>query len=127
SGQFSVLAKGRDLSLDYAKNWPAISAADAEVRIDGTRLTVDVGRGRIADVPLGKAKAEIADLRGAHPLLRIEGDVSAPTADFLRFVNTSPVAGWIDHFADGIKASGNGRLNLKLELPLGDPGANKVA
>ena len=127
SGQFSVLAKGRDLSLDYARNWPAISAADAEVRIDGTRLTVDLARGRIADVPLDKAKAEIADMRFPHPLLRIDGDVSGPTTDFLRFVNTSPVAGWIDHFADGIKASGNGRLNLKLELPLGDPSANKVA
>src|SRR5258707_1331043 len=34
-GQFSVVAKGRDLSLDYARNWPAVTTADAEERIEG--------------------------------------------------------------------------------------------
>jgi uncharacterized protein YhdP len=126
-GQFSIVAKGRDLSLDYAKAWPAVTAADGEVRIEGARLTVDLARGRVADVPVGKARAEIADVRIAHPLLKIEGDVSAPTTDFLRFVSTSPVAGWIDHFTDNMKAAGNGRLDLKLEFPLGDPAANKVS
>ena len=125
-GHFSIVAKGRDLGLDYASHWPPLSAVDAEVRIDGAHLAVDISKARIAEVPLGKAKVEISDFRVPHPLLRIDGDVAAPTPDFLRFVSTSPIAGWIDHFTDGVKATGNGKLGLKLEFPLGDPGANRI-
>jgi len=44
-----------------------------------------------------KLKADIADLRLANPVLRVEGEAPGPTADALRFIAESPVAGWIDH------------------------------
>ena len=48
----------------------------------------------------------------------ISGKASGPTADFLRFVEASPVGERIDHFTEGMSASGNGQLELKLAIPL---------
>ena len=125
--QFALTAQARNVVLDYARGWPPVSDLDAEVRIDGAKLTVDASRGRISGVLLGKVRAEIGDLAAVHPLLGIDGDASGATADFLRFIDSSPVAGWIDHLTDGAQATGDGRLGLKLSLSLGDPAATKVA
>ena len=113
--------------LDYAPGWPSLSELDADVNITGTKLTIDATRARASGVPLGKVRAEIDDLRADHPVLVVVGDVAAPTGDFLRFVDTSPVAGWIDHVTDGAHATGDARLGLKLTFPLGDAASNKVA
>jgi uncharacterized protein (TIGR02099 family) len=60
-------------------------------------------------------------------VLRIDGEATGPTTDFLRFVSESPVGGWIEHFTDGAEASGSGKLALKIELPLGNAEGNRVA
>ena len=126
TGQFQVVVKAQGVSLDYLEHWPPITGIDAEVRFEGARMSVDARRGKIWNFELGRCKAEIADMRPAHPVLRIEGSGAGPTADALRFIAESPVAGWIDHATDGASASGSGQLALKLEFPLGNPEGNHV-
>src|SRR5262249_8720312 len=41
-----------------------------------------------------------------------------PTAEFLAFMEKSPVIGMIDHFTDTWQAQGTGKLNLRIEMPL---------
>jgi uncharacterized protein (TIGR02099 family) len=126
-GQFVVTVKAQGVTLDYADRWPPLTDLDGDVRFDGPRLTIDSAHGQVFNAALQHARAEIADLRGHNALLRIDGEASGPTADFLRFVAESPVAGWIGHFTDGAETSGAGKLSLKLELPLGKPEADRVA
>jgi uncharacterized protein (TIGR02099 family) len=126
-GTFTVTAKARDVVLDYAQGWPSMSELDFDVSLTGTKLTIDATRARVSGVPLGKIRAEIPNLRADHPLLVVAGEVAAPTADFLRFVDASPVAGWLDHVTDGAQATGESRLGLKLTFPLGDAAGNKIA
>jgi len=127
NGQFSVTAKVRDAMLEYARGWPAVSEVDADLAITGTRMTIDSTHGKIAGVAFGKVRAEVDDLRAEHPTLTIAGNVAAPTADFLRVVDGSPIAERIDSITRGAQASGNGRLDLRFSLPLGNPAATKVA
>ena len=49
-----------------------------------------------------------------------------PTSEFLRYVDESPVIGGIGHATEGAKASGSGKLQLKLTVPLGK-GGTRVA
>ena len=125
-GQFTVVTKVTEGALDYSPGWPPLSELDAELRLDGTRLSVAATRGRIAGAPLGKFKVEIEDLRAEHPLLVIDGVETMTTADVLRFIDRSPVAGWTDHYTDGAQAKGSGRLELKVALPLGNPAGTRV-
>ena len=69
-------------------------------------------------VGLREVRAEIADLDAAEELLVVTGKAAGPTADFLRFIEASPVGEHIDHFTEDMKGEGNGELDLKLSLPL---------
>ncbi len=69
----------------------------------------------------------IPDLRGGNPQLSIDGSATGPISDFLRFVGESPVAAMIGHFTDGASGAGNGRLALKLSLPLKKPESDRVS
>ena len=126
-GEFLVAIKAQAVTLDYAEHWPPLTEGDAEVRFEGARLSVDAKRAQIFGVALNRLRAEVPDLRVANPMLRIDGEATGATADFLRLVVQSPVTQWINHFADGVEASGTGKLSVKLELPLGNPEANTVA
>lgn len=126
-GQFLVTFKVADVTLDYADGWPEIAGIDGDVRFEGPGMSVRATRGRIFDAIAGPVRADIPDLGAAHPLLTIEGAATGATSEFLRFVDRSPVAGWIDRFTDGVTATGTGRLALKFTLPLGQGDGVKVA
>ncbi|MEO5785135.1 MAG: YhdP family protein [Casimicrobiaceae bacterium] len=115
-GSFAIDFKGRDFGLDYSSRWPALADVEAEVHVSGAGLRVDATRGAIYGVTIGKTTASIPDFR--NPVLEVEGEASGPTADFVRFMGESPVGEWTGQFTRGAKASGDGRLALKLILPL---------
>jgi uncharacterized protein (TIGR02099 family) len=126
AGQFQVSVKGHGVTLDYANGWPRLSGVDAELRFDGARMTIDAHHARVFSTELSRLKADIADLRLANPVLRVEGEAPGPIADAILFIAESPVAGWIDHFTDRAEATGSGTLSFRLELPLGKPEGNQV-
>ena len=126
-GQFLVTAKAQGASLDYAEGWPAIFDIDADLRFEGTRMVIDAARGRALGAQLGRTRAEIADMADPRPVLRINGDASGATSEFLAFVAQSPVAEWTGHFGDHARATGDGQLALKFDLPLKSPAETKVA
>lgn len=117
-GQFLVTARIRDARLDYAPGWPAIDDIDGELRFEGARMQIRAERGRIFGVRLGEVLAEVPDLEAAEERMLIRGTASGPTSDFLRFIDQSPVAARIDRFTEGMRAEGQGRLTLKLDMPL---------
>jgi uncharacterized protein (TIGR02099 family) len=120
-GMLSLSTKAKAVTLDYADGWPPIVAIDADVRIEGTQLTVDGARGRVHSVEIGRTHVEINDLDADHPLLRVDGEATGPIAGFLRFVDESPVAARTGQATGALEATGGGRLALKIELPLGRP------
>jgi uncharacterized protein (TIGR02099 family) len=126
-GQFTVTAKVQGVTLDYATHWPRLTGLDGEARVDGARISVDGHNARAFNAAISRIKVEIADMRIAHPALRIEGEAVGPAADFLRFIAESPVDEWLDHTTRGAEASGDGKLALKLELPIGNHDGDQIA
>ena len=126
-GQFLIVGKAQDATLQYASDWPPITGISGEVRIEGARLAVSATSARTGNAQIGATRAEIPELGDAHPVLRVDGVVTGPTSEFLAFITQTPVAGWIGHVTDGATATGDGRLALKLELPLRDVAQTTVA
>jgi uncharacterized protein (TIGR02099 family) len=126
-GQLIVAAKAQGVTLDYTDGWPAITDLDADLRYEGGRLSVAVSRGSVSNARIGATRAEIADVWSAQPVLSIDGAVAGSTSAFLDFIAHSPVAGWISHATDDATATGDAGLALKLDLPLGNPAATKLA
>ena len=117
SGTFSVTARAIGVRLDYAPGWPAIEDIDADLHF-GTGMRVVAQKGSIFGARIGQTVAEIPDFSADEEMLLVRGEAAGPTADFLRFVDESPIGATIDHFTRDMKAVGNGRLTLALDMPL---------
>ncbi len=117
-GVFEVRGKFREANLRYAASWPEISDIEGELLFAGQRMLITGKSGKMFGVGLREVQAEIADLEQSEELLTVTGKAAGPTADFLRFIEASPVGERIDHFTEDMKAEGGGELDLKLSLPL---------
>jgi uncharacterized protein (TIGR02099 family) len=118
-GQFLVTVQVAGARLDYAPGWPSIRDINGELRFEGAGMRILAETGRIFGVRLEKVVAEVPDLDARDgPVMTIRGCAEGSTAEFLKFVSESPVAARIDHFTDGMRAEGNGALDLELVLPL---------
>lgn len=118
NGVFQVTAKVTGGRLHYADGWPDIENIAGDLVFRGGRMDVRAQQGSIFGVRLPRVHVEIPDLLHSNEVLNVTGDAEGPTADFLAFIDKSPVRGMIDQFTDGWQAQGPGRLALKLSLPL---------
>lgn len=116
-GQFLITTKAQGVKIDYAPGWPVINGVDATLSF-GTGMRIEASRGSILGTQIASAVVEIPDFESAEEMLLVRGQVQGPTAEFLAFIEASPVAEKIDRFTEGMRAEGNGRLDLELDMPL---------
>jgi uncharacterized protein (TIGR02099 family) len=117
TGKFMVTAKAAGATIDYAPGWPIIEQIDADMRF-GVGMKVLSDKANILGARLSGVTVEIPDFESHEEMLHVKGVAQGPTSEFLRFIEQSPVAETIDRFTDGMKASGNGSLDLALDIPL---------
>jgi len=117
SGKFIVTAKATEAKIDYAAGWPTIEHIDADMTF-GTGMKIVASKGRILGAGLSGVTVDIPDFESHEEMLLVRGLAQGPTTEFFRFMEQSPVSEKIDHFTDGMKAVGNGSLNLELDIPL---------
>ena len=126
-GTFQVAAKIDDADFNYVEGWPKLSGLSGELIFEGRRMQVLAARGSVLGARVVNAKALIPDLFHGDELLQVEGQAEGPAAEFLRFVEASPVTRYLDDFTRGMSASGNARLQLKLAVPLRKPAETRVS
>jgi len=69
----------------------------------------------------------IPSLRGPEHHVQVSGQAEGPTAEFLKFVQSSPLRETAGAFTEGIGAEGRGKLRLKLDIPLDAVPRTRVA
>lgn len=117
-GTFRVTAKVHDGKLVYARDWPEIDAIDGSLLFDAARMQINVASARVFRSTLHSVEAVIPDLMHHDELLHIGGKANAYTADMLEFIERSTVKDRINNAARGIKADGDGQLEISLDMPL---------
>lgn len=117
-GVFQVKAQVAGAQLRYADDYPMIEDIDGEFIMDGIRLEVRSDKARIFGAQLRKVKAVIADYETNEELLEINGEALGAAAEFIRFVNFSPVTETIDGLTEEMTATGDMHLLLSLKVPL---------
>lgn len=120
TGKFLVTAKARDVRIDYADGWPVIDGVSGDMSFD-FGMHVHATAGRILGAELPDVKVSIPDFDVDDQVLLVRGLATGPTNEFLDFIERSPVADSIDRFTEGMRAIGNGRLDLELDIPLRRP------
>jgi uncharacterized protein (TIGR02099 family) len=117
-GIFRVSAKIAGATLRYAPDWPGIDRIGGDLLFEGKRMLIRADKGSIFGVAVSGVSAEISDLEAPEEIITVAGRAAGPTADFLRFIEASPVSEQIDRFTEGMRATGSGTLALKLTIPL---------
>lgn len=127
-GEFRVAGKLEHARLNYAPGqhlndtqaplWPQAENIHGSFLFDRTRMEIHGDTATTGGVALNGIKAVIPDLATHDLQLEIDGGASGSMTDYLKYVASSPVLGWIAHFTDQTTASGNAKLALKLHLPL---------
>jgi len=117
-GLFQVKGRFGGATLKFAEGWPEIRGIDGELLFEGVRMQIKGSKGMLLGAGVSAVSAEIPDLETMEEMLHVSGKATGPTAEFLKFIEASPVGERIDHFTAPMTATGNGDLDLKLVLPL---------
>ncbi len=116
-GIFQITAKVKDAAVRYAPAWPLIDKIQANLDFHGKRMDITAS-GTTLNTQLSRVKVVIPDLLPHEGVLEIDGEAQGASANFLRFIEESPIAQDIDHFTQPMKAEGSGKLALSLRMPL---------
>ena len=118
TGQFEIVAAIRQGVLDYVEGWPRIEAIEGELIFQREKLEVVARSAAILGAKLSGVRVSVASLLAPETVLSIHGVAEGPTAEFLRYIQSSPVRRMVSGATDGMSATGRGRMRLKLDLPL---------
>lgn len=123
-GEFRIAGKIEGVAFTYVpgekgapSEWPAFSNVGGELVIDRSSLEIRGARAQLGNVAIGPVQVGIKSL--SDPVLTVDGSARGPLAELLRFVATSPVAGWTSQALARTTGSGSADLKLALALPLG--------
>ncbi|MFD2366320.1 YhdP family protein [Pseudoduganella sp. GCM10020061] len=135
-GEFRVAARIADGRLNYDPShtgpdgksplWPVAERINGTIVFDRARMEIHAQTASTRGVALSDIKAVVPDLSAADKLLEIDGKAAAPLQGFVDYMAASPVLGWIGHFTERTRATGNARLGIKLQIPLSHPRDTKV-
>lgn len=124
---FEISGHAQDAVLEFDKDWPRIENISGSFLIRGNRLEVKSKSATMAGARLQNVSVVLPDMMSKDLSLDINGEAVAASNMLLQFIQKSPVRGYIDGFTDGMRASGNGRLDLSVRLPLRGSNPVKVA
>ena len=115
-GEFTASASARDVTMQYARQWPSITDLDAEVRLDGFRLYTDTNSGVSGGIPFKDSAVEFRDLRTAA--LSIFSTGNASLESMYRYADDSPIRRLFGNVFDILEVSGRADYTIQLDVPL---------
>ncbi|RTZ60920.1 MAG: hypothetical protein DSZ32_02770, partial [Gammaproteobacteria bacterium] len=125
-GTFIVHADIANVTLDYFPGWPPVKNSDISLRFSGPAMTITGSGGTFAEQTIRYANVFIADLKAKDNHLRIQGELTGPSAAVADFLTSGPLRGKNAKPLHGWSASGEGDTTLDLDLPLSKPSALKL-
>lgn len=125
-GLFKVTARLEGGLLDYADGWPQIENLSLNMLFQGSRMELTADGGNILGNQFKSVIAVIPVLDADEPILEINGVAEGPVDEGIRFVNNSPVKSVTDGLTQDMRATGTGKLELKLRIPLENVDASKI-
>ncbi|PTE01340.1 YhdP family protein [Pandoraea apista] len=110
----------------HTEVWPAFEKVRGNLRFDADKLHIAIDSGSIFGVTLTQVLGDINDIGQDSSVLTLKGDARGPAADFVKYLNSSPVGHWIGDFTQETRANGTTQLALQLAMPLEHTDRSKV-
>ncbi|HZW85842.1 MAG TPA: DUF3971 domain-containing protein, partial [Gallionella sp.] len=118
TGLFELTGHARNGTVAITKDWPRIENASGDLLIQGNKLEFKFLSATMLDAKLKQGSVGLPDMLSPDLPLQVKVEVVGATNNFLRFIQQSPVRGYIDGFTDGMQANGGTYLDLFADIPL---------
>jgi len=116
-GQLATAIRAKDVDLRFHPEWPRLESVDGIVRLDNTRLDIDVSSGRLRNISILGAHGRIPDLTDAAAI-QLEGTTRGAFSNGLAFLGETPLRRRLGALADVFRAQGTSRVDLSMSIPL---------
>lgn len=123
SGEFQFASRIEAARFAFApgeptapSRWPALTEVGIDLLVDRDVLTLRNGHALLGGVRLDGLHAVVG--LGKAPLLIIDTTTAGPITPMLKFIDTTPVGGWIGGALAKTTATGTANLAVHLEVPL---------
>lgn len=117
TGTFELSAHVQGGAVQFDKTWPSVENINGLFSMRGKQLDVVASQAASTGVPLHDLSVRVPDITLREPALAVKLRADAPTRDFLKYVQHSPVRDFSGGFTDAIRAQGEGRLDLSIDIP----------
>jgi len=137
-GELTIAAQAEDVTFAYvpdepatpgapasASSWPVLTRVKGELVLDKTALRIRNAQAQLGGVQWSRIQGDIADLSG-DAVLKLEGSAAGPVSEMLKFVDVTPIGGWIDGALARSTATAGAALSLDLAIPLERPEDTEV-
>lgn len=101
-----------------AQPWPPFEQASGTLHFAQGDLRFTFDTARIGGLTFKQISGKINAMTHPQARLTVSGTAGGPMQDFVSYINATPIAHWIGNFTGDTRASGNGQLTLKLDMPL---------
>lgn len=116
NGEFSASGNARDVTMRYARRWPAITALNAALSLDGMRLATSVNDGISEGIRFVNSRAAFEDLRSGVLSVDLKGQERLGRV--YTFAAKSPLRELFGTVFDDIQVGGDTEYQLSLTVPL---------
>lgn len=122
-GRFELRAHVEDGTYRFLRGWTPVTHAEVDVAIRNSQVLV-TGAGRIGQLRASGVKVEVEGRRGSPEReVRVAGEVHGQVAETVRVLKAvEPERPWKVWLPEGLRASGEGALNLRVRVPLKQTG-----
>jgi len=118
-GQIQAKFDFQDASLQFLKTWPIATSVNAIVEFDKAKLNSVVIDGRMGNLPIGTANANIEDLFSPTLALALSSETDLKT--LVDFGIEGPLESLLKPILDGAVVDGPARLEVSVSTPLRRP------
>jgi len=115
---FRAQAKASGVTLDNLPGWPRIENVSGNLLLHGSRMEFDATQAYIAGTRLSKAQLHIADMTAPDAVLLGQIEAGGATQQFLNIAKQYGDGDLGALLPDSITITGDGRLSLKLGIPI---------
>lgn len=126
-GVFYIDADINNAKLRYVKDWPTLDNLMGKFKIRNQKIIIEADSGLVNGNKIEKALVTIPDMTADGAYLVADGVASGSTSRFMNYLQKTPINKLIGNLPDKITTTGNGRVELHLNVPFAKPEKTTVS
>ncbi len=109
-----------DSEISFSEEWPVVDQMSGIVITDDNNVDLEVDRGNSLGIEIQSVSGEIRENNLHQNWVRLEGSISAETAEGLNYLENAPLPSGLTETLSSWETTGDFNASLNIDVPLDD-------